>query len=389
MTRAGGLKRRHLALIDLFSGAGGLSLGAARAGFSVKGAVEIDAHVASTHELNFPRTEHLRHDISKLTGESLLQEVGLKHGELAGIIGGPPCQGFSCIGKRDAADPRNNLFGEFFRLVNECQPKFFLAENVPGILNAWHDAIREEALSRVADKYTILEPLTICAKDYGAPTSRTRVFFVGYKKDELGEITEETLSSPPDAERITVGMALSGLPIKVDPDWQTEEDGWRVVETRGNTFFSRRLRGCIPAGVGDPYALARLRKEGEVSGCLGTRHSIEVKERYAAIEPGKRDAISKSHRLDLNDFCPTLRAGTGPGFGRFQAVRPLHPTEPRVITPREAARLQGFPDWFRFSSTKWHSFRGIGSSVSPILAEQLLIQVRRALDEDGRNDGCG
>jgi len=116
-------------------------------------------------------------------------------------------------------------------------------------------------------------------------------------------------------------------------------------------------------------------------------HSTRVAERYAMTAQGKYDPVSRSYKLYPNGFCPTLRAGTGPDHGSFQAVRPLHPTEARVITPREAARLQGFPDWFQFSPTKWHSFRQIGSSVSPIIAERILAVVLRALEpEDGRKE---
>ena len=111
----------------------------------------------------------------------------------------------------------------------------------------------------------------------------------------------------------------------------------------------------------------------------GTAHSLEVAKRYAKTKCGKYDSISKSYRLDPDGFCPTLRAGTGPDQGSFQAVRPIHPTEARVITPREAARLQGFPDWFQFSPTKWHSFRQIGNSVSPILAERILSVIAKSL----------
>ena len=96
------------------------------------------------------------------------------------------------------------------------------------------------------------------------------------------------------------------------------------------------------------------------------------------LKPGEVDSVSKSYRLKYKGFCPTLRAGTGSDKGSYQAVRPLHPTENRVITPREAARLQGFPDWFQFHSTKWHSFRQIGNSVSPILAEHILRVVKEA-----------
>ena len=173
--------------------------------------------------------------------------------------------------------------------------------------------------------------------------------------------------------------ALRGLPKKINPDWRKEEQGWRVVHVHGNGYYASRLHGHVPTRVGNMIALERLRNESRASGFLGTVHSSEVAERYARIECGKSDSISKSYRLDPNGLCPTLRAGTDHDKGSFQAVRPLHPTEPRVITPREAARLQGFPDWFQFSPTKWHSFRQIGASVSPIIAERILTVVRRAL----------
>ena len=176
-----------------------------------------------------------------------------------------------------------------------------------------------------------------------------------------------------------VADALNGLPVNIDPDWQQEEEGWRVVHACGKSKYSQRLHGHIPPGVGDQIALRRLSDKNEASGCLGTLHTTAVAERYASTAQGKYDRISKSYRLAPNGFCPTLRAGTGPGQGRFQAVRPIHPFEPRVITPREAARLQGFPDWFQFAPTKWHSFRQIGNSVSPILAEHLLRVVAEAL----------
>lgn len=372
------LRRGADKVIDLFGGAGGLSLGAARAGFSVYCAVESDPHAAATHRRNFPRTIHLQEDVAQLTGERLKTVLDLRNGELAGIVGGPPCQGFSCIGKNEASDPRNRLFVDFFRIVAEVRPRFFLAENVPGLLNAGNALIREEAFSHIEKDYKLLPPITICAKNFGAPTTRTRVFFIGYQQDEMEGLSSADFTPPADVESVTVKCALEGLPDKIDPTWQTQEEGWRVVRAQRSGFFASRLHGRVPRGVGDPHALERLRKESRASGCLGTAHSEGVARRYAGIAPGKRDSVSKSHRLDLNGYCPTIRAGTGHDRGRFQAVRPLHPTETRVITPREAARLQGFPDWFQFSPTKWHSFREIGSSVSPILAEHILAIIRKA-----------
>ncbi|EFN7879408.1 DNA cytosine methyltransferase, partial [Escherichia coli] len=128
----------------------------------------------------------------------------------------------------------------------------------------------------------------------------------------------------------------------------------------------------VPNNVGDPESLEKLKK-GLVSGFLGTIHTDEVINRYKKLSFGETDKISRSQRLNPNGFCPTLRAGTGSDKGSYQAVRPIHPTQARVITPREAARLQGFPDWFRFHPTKWHSFRQIGNSVSPLVAEAMLL----------------
>ena len=225
--------------------------------------------------------------------------------------------------------------------------------------------------------------MKLAANHYGAATTRRRVFFVGYLKDSMEPLAAEHFKASSDIETVLVRDALYGLPSYIDPHCQTEELSWRKVRARGTTGYAQRLRGHVPPGVGDRAALRRLRTSGEVSGFLGTVHGAEIAGRYAGVETGKSDPVSKSPRLDWDGFCPTLRAGTGPDQGSFQAVRPIHPTEGRVITPREAARLQGFPDWFQFDPTKWHSFRQIGNSVSPILAERVFTVIARALGISG------
>lgn len=367
-------------VVDLFSGAGGLSLGAARAGFVVRGAIDNDPEAISTHKRNFSATIHLSTSVSELTGQRLRKLLDLNNGDLTGIIGGSPCQGFSAIGRRDKDDARNKLFSEFFRIVAKARPKFFLAENVPGIMRDENSDVRNKAFSYIEDKYVILPHLVIKANEYGAPTTRTRIFFFGYLQDEIEPLTVKDFKPPSDIEKVFVKDALRGLPVKINPKWQKEEQGWQIVRACGNGYYTSRLQGHVPPGVGDPIALSCLKNESLVSGSLGTVHSKEVAKRYAKIETGKSDPISKAFRLDPHGFCPTLRAGTGSDHGSYQAVRPLHPIENRVITPREAARLQGFPDWFQFPPTKWHSFRQIGSSVSPIVAERLLTVVRKALE---------
>ena len=368
-----------LNIVDLFSGVGGLSLGSARAGFVVRGAVDIDPKANDAHKRNFPSTVHLDADIGGLTADTLRLGLQLDGENIAGIIGGPPCQGFSSIGRRNKDDIRNESFVDFFRLVSEVRPKFFLAENVPGIMQDSYDEIREQAFSLVDARYNVLPPLELSANDYGAATKRKRVFFFGYLQDEMDPLTIDSFKAPSDIETVHVKDAFHGLPSIIDPRWQKEEQSWQVVRDYRNDSYALRLQGHVPTGVGHPKALRRLLCSHEISGFLGTAHSDAIAERYAKTPQGKYDSISKSYRLDPDGFCPTLRAGTGPDQGSFQAVRPIHPTEARVITPREAARLQGFPDWFQFSPTKWHSFRQIGNSVSPILAERILSVVARSL----------
>ena len=376
-------------IVDLFSGVGGLSLGAARAGFVVRGAVDNDPRANHAHKCNFPSTVHLESDITNFTRDTLKQGLHLNGESVAGIVGGPPCQGFSAIGSRNKDDRRNMSFVNFFRIVSEVLPRFFLVENVPGIMRDIYGEIREQAFSFIDKKYDILPPLHLTASDYGAATNRKRVFFFGYLIGEMDPLKVESFKAPSEVETVYVKDALHGLPSRIDPSWQTEEQSWQVVDVYPNGSFGQRLRGHVPPGVGDQNAMRRLSCSNEVSGFLGTAHSVDVAERYGQTECGSYDTISKSYRLDIDDFCPTLRAGTGPDHGSFQAVRPIHPTEARVITPREAARLQGFPDWFQFSPTKWHSFRQIGNSVSPILAERILSVVARSLGITNCTEGKG
>jgi DNA (cytosine-5)-methyltransferase 1 len=191
-------------------------------------------------------------------------------------------------------------------------------------------------------------------------------------------------SPPANVVPITVETALVGIPRDVElPLNEGETVSVQVGELPGGTYFDR-VRGCIPNGVGHKDAIKRYRISRVVNGHAGTRHAKEIEQRYGALRPGEVDPISRSARLALSGFCPTLRAGTGADRGSHQAVRPIHPEMARVITPREAARLQGFPDWFELPPTKWHSFRQIGNSVSPIVAEGVLRQVHAHLERYSR-----
>ncbi|WP_176048997.1 DNA cytosine methyltransferase [Burkholderia sp. BCC1644] len=365
-------------VIDLFAGVGGLSLGAARAGFEVAGAVELDRIAVTTHALNFPNSRHIDADVGALTGSTLLQQCDLRSGEVAGLIGGPPCQGFSEIGKKNAADPRNQLLGHFFRLVSEIRPAFFIAENVPGVLAERNSDIVQAALARVPRHYVLLDPTLLVASTFGAATTRKRCFFVGFDPMQMDDLSGDIFVPGAEVIATTVGDAFAGLP-SVRADWGTEQQSWRRVGRLPDTFFHRSAQERVPDNVGEPTALERYTVKGEVSGCFGTVHEEATIERFRKLRPGAKDPVSRAMRLSRDGLCPTLRAGTGAERGSFQAVRPIHYGSPRVITPREAARIQGFPDWFTFHPTKWHSFRQIGNSVSPLLAESVLAAIKRKL----------
>jgi DNA (cytosine-5)-methyltransferase 1 len=365
------MKRGKPKIVDLFAGVGGFSLGAARAGFELAAAIDLDRHAFNAHKINFPHTAHARRNVLGLTGDDVRELAKLNGHRLSGLIGGPPCQGFSTMGKMRKNDARNKLFFHFFRLVAELNPLFFVCENVPGIMDEKYETLRGESLKLVRKKYHMLDPFELSAGAFGAATDRTRVFFIGWAKDSGIDLSTDHFTPRSTRKKTTVRLAFEGLPARIDPNWQTEESGWQQVNV-AHSAFAAKINKVSSEFIGDKTALERFTERSEVSGFLGTVPTDKVLTRFAKLEPGKVDSISKFPRLQWDSLCPTLRAGTAKDKGSYQAARPIHPTEDRVITPREGARLQGFPDWFLFDATKWHSFRQIGNSIPPLLAEGVL-----------------
>lgn len=356
-----------------------MSLGAARAGFRVVAGVDKDERALKAHKLNFPNSRHISIDLSRASGQDVLSQSGLEAGELDVLVGGPPCQGFSTMGKRNIADTRNLLICDFFRLVNELTPHAFVMENVPGILNEQYAPILDAAFAMVGPTYQVLKPHAISACDIGAPTLRKRVFVVGFRRGHTCPPTDFWTAPSLTDKAPIVRHALSGLPADINRNWTRSAGGIRTVKVLREGFFFESATARIPKGVGNPDSIREYQENSSVTGCLGTRHSADLEARYGALAGGEADSRTKSVRLSADGYCPTLRAGTGPERGSFQAVRPIHYLRPRVITPREAARLQGFPDWYQFDTTKWHSFRQIGNSVSPLVAEFVMKRVIGAL----------
>ena len=346
-------------LVDLFCGCGGFSLGAHAAGFDVVSAYDVDPNLTLSFSRNFPDTGLNLEDVTTLTGERLLASAG---GKIDGIFGGPPCQGFSDIGRRAVDDPRRQLLGHFFRLVAEVEPAFFVMENVRGL--AYSDArhVLDDALALVSDRYAVQGPHIWDAAHFGAATRRQRLFVIGIHKDRGEAMSLEEIAAR-KVEPTTVRAAIGDLHNAVRVGDDDGYDVWR---------FAR-------PGRPSNYASAMRDQSGRFTGHTKTVHGPEIARRFAALETGAIDPIGRHPKLDWEAQCPTLRAGTGADRGSYQSVRPIHPDEPRVITVREAARLQGFPDAHRFHPTVWHSFRMIGNSVSPVIAREIFTAVAEKL----------
>ncbi len=366
-------------IIDLFAGVGGFTLGAYEAGFSTALAVDNDKDLSHSFPINFPCAKFFSADISQTSPESLLAEAEIGRYDTFGIVGGPPCQGFSSIGRRSLHDSRNLLVRDFFRFVKALKPAFFLMENVPGLLTKPFFGILQEALDSISSTYNFVGPLKLNAADFGAATSRVRTIAIGYRPEYVNPLSEQDIQELKVERQRSVFEAIHDL--------SSPSSG---IEDQRGIFWTKYRRSPVTGEHGEYARWARLapprrlasswvreaQQKSLVSCLRPTVHAAPVIKRFAETPPGKREAVSRCPRLVWDQPAPTLRAGTGKDHGSHQAIRPIHPAEARVIAVREAARIQGFPDWFQFHPTKWHSFRMIGNSVSPPLARALLTSIR-------------
>lgn len=364
-------------LVDLFSGCGGFGLGGELAGFHSVVAVDIESKLQSAYKLNFPKTRTVTGDLSVMDDDAW--QLLLKETEIDGVIGGPPCQGYSRQGHSDPKDERRTLLQHFFRNVNIISPKFFIMENVEGLMDKKNRYELDNALKIIDEKYTVLKPFVADASEYGAPTRRRRVVVVGYDASRMSPLSIEDFKAP--MVKTTVEDAISDLPSPIAQTKIKDDFGWaRYAKESNLSEYAKSMRRAPKTGLGSTLGIKKLEAK-QSSGHFDTVHSKAVSKRYATTPQGKIDPTSKSKKLEWSGLCPTLKAGTGSDRGSHQAVRPLHPDYGRVITVREAARLQGFPDWFCFHPTKWHSFRMIGNSVSPVVSEALLSIIKSKLQE--------
>lgn len=408
------LDRRPVAL-DLFSGAGGFSLGFEQAGYDVLASVEYDPIHCAVHAFNFPRTQILCDDIRTIRADAVRSAVacgwrrhersGEWDGEIDVIIGGPPCQGFSVIGKRQYDDVRNELVFSFSRLVAQLRPRHFVMENVPGMtsLVAGPEPGSPRLLDVLLDElkshgYEVAPPTILNAAQFGVPQQRQRLILLGARfgcELPVYPIPETEPRSRRPVDRCesdseasschcpTVSEAIGDLPdVDRVPTLRYTDETQLTKRALGRMHKRSSSYAKILLGLEqdrNDYAYRRIWEADKLTSSLRTIHASNVTERFAATEQGCPEPVSRFLRLHPNGVSPTLRAGTHYERGSFNAPRPIHPTLPRVISVREAARLHSFPDWFRLHWTKWHGFRQVGNAIPPRMARALGRETMRAL----------
>ena len=384
------MKKQRPIAVDLFAGVGGMTLGFEQAGFDVLASVEIDPIHCATHEYNFPMWTAICASVTEISGDDIRAKSKIGDRDVDVVFGGPPCQGFSMMGKRAFDDPRNQLVSHFMRLVKELNAKYFVMENVKGLTLGNHRQFLDEVIKNFQENgYDILTPYRVLDASYfGVPQHRERLFLIGCRQGFPIPNYPSPITKPAKAKRIppefanlpdspTVKDAIADLPDVTQYQELSSQD-WCVAHYRNpKSLYSEYLRNL----KSDPFNFAYPRKYNSklLTSSIATVHSETSIARFRDTPKGEVEKISRFLKLDPDGICNTLRAGTPSNRGAFTAPRPIHPEQPRCITVREAARLHSYPDWFRFHSTKWHGFRQIGNSVPPLLARSVAAQLIKVL----------
>ncbi|MEI6427437.1 MAG: DNA cytosine methyltransferase [Pseudanabaena sp. ELA607] len=372
-------------VLDLFAGAGGMSLGFEAAGFEIGASIEIDPIHCAIHEFNFPYTATICSNIGDVTLDQIekkLLEKRFNHIDV--IVGGPPCQGFSQMGLRQLDDPRNSLVFEYLRLVRHIKPKYFVLENVKGMILGKHRNFVTELIAAFESMgYRIVNPYQVLnAADYGVAQNRLRFILIGIRADQAD------IAYPPPSHTSTVqdqsilslaqhiGSRAAIANLEQCPVFIEDDAGLPIGDLEYEGYAEKF--NYLPAA---DFALCHIRNRGHqvIYGHKSPKHNINSQSRFAATLPGEIEPISRFFKLHPDRPCHTLRAGTDTKRGSHTAPRPIHYAQPRCISIREGARLHSFPDWFQFHLTSWHGFRQIGNAVAPLFAKQIGLEIMKGL----------
>ncbi|MEV6306046.1 DNA cytosine methyltransferase [Actinoplanes sp. NPDC051861] len=354
-----------LRLIDLFAGCGGLTSGFVNTGrFRPVGAVEQNHAAASTYAANFGADHMFAGDIEEWVESGTVPDADV-------VIGGPPCQGFSTLGRRDPDDPRNQLWNMYVDVLNRSGPRAFLLENVPQFGKSQEFAsLKAETANGRLQNYQ-LRFAVVRATDYGAAQLRRRFIVIGTHRDlPAVEIPAPTVR---EAEWRTVRDEIGDLQFSVDP-------GNTELPASSTTFFRKSLPGRFKASDLD---LARNYRQLTIDRMNnipegGDRRSLPI-ELMAKCWIGRTAGMDVMARLRWDRPSVTIRTE----FFKPEKGRYLHPVENRTISHHEAARLQGFRDTFEWCGTKNDIARQIGNAVPVQLAEAMATHIAARISQTG------
>ncbi len=375
---------KSLKMIDLFCGAGGLSLGFSQEGFVTSLANDIQDCCVDTYAHNHPETprDHIiLGDIKQVVDnvESLL-----RYTDVDIVVGGPPCQGFSEANRqRLIDDPRNQLYKNFVQIVDKVKPKFFVMENVKGMLKVKDQVI--EDFERIGYK---VSAHVLNAKDYGVPQNRERLIYIGNRLGIDNEILfDEIIASSGTIANHVLNDALYGLRelqasrIKNSTSLDTEESGRKIEAKRTNEVneyidLINQGRSCV--AVCNHKARYNNDRDIEIYGrmCPGDKSDDP---KIADIMPYKsRSDIFKDKyfKLEPDKVCKTITAHM-----KFDCNMYIHPFQARGLTPREAARVQSYPDDYFFRGSYTKTYMQIGNSVPPLLGRAIAKVVKKYIVE--------
>ena len=282
--------------VDLFAGAGGLSLGFEQAGFDVAASVEYDPIHCSTHEFNFPNCSSICRSVAEINGEYIRRNSRIGSATVDVVFGGAPCQGFSLIGHRALDDPRNSLVHHFVRLVLDLKASYFVFENVKGLTIGKHRRFLEEIIGKFrGNGYRVVEDYRVLnAAEYGVPQDRKRLFLLGARKGfplpDYPGATHSSMAENLFAEATpTVWDALKDLPEADDYEELLERD-WVMARFRKPTDYAAPLRGDIADP--DDHSTPREFEPTLLTSSRRTVHSALSKKRFVQTKQGETEPVS-------------------------------------------------------------------------------------------------
>lgn len=382
--------------LDLFCGAGGFSIGMDQAGFNIVASVEFNPQIAVTYKYNNPQTHLIIDDIRYIKASNDDIDISMpvhEHGfqdikqifdknklNCDIIFGGPPCQGFSMAGRRIRTnarfleDDRNYLFKEFIRMVKYLKPKVFVIENVPGILNYNDGAVKTEIYDTFSELGYDVHAKVLCAADYGVPQMRKRAIFIG---NNLGLYSTDLF--PPATHNkdkyVSVMDAISDLPEL------NAGEGIEDINYPTNVVLT-------------DYQRKLINPKGLIYNHLSSQHKPETIELLKMINEGQtmKDLPEEYRTKSVHSGAYGRMEGNSPAYTLTTRLntpsvgRITHPKQHRTITPREAARIQSFPDRYKFLGDITSLGMQIGNAVPPLLSESIGKHLIKLLSDFDLNE---